>query len=36
MLSEHILEDYCVVAFPYVDKVVSKDIRLAASLVEAI
>jgi hypothetical protein len=36
MLSEHTLEDYCLVDFCYVDKVVSKDIRLAASLVEAI
>jgi hypothetical protein len=36
MLSEHIPEDYCLVACQYVDKVVSKDIRLAASLVEAI
>ena len=36
MLSEHILEDHFVVACLYVDKVVSKDNRLAASLVEAI
>ena len=36
MLSEHIFKDYCVVGYFYVDKVVSKDIRLAASLVEAI
>jgi len=36
MLSEHILQDYYLVGYLYVDKVVSKDIRLAASLVEAI